>query len=301
METNFITVFTPTYNRAHTLPRVFEGLKRQTYRNFEWIIVDDGSSDDTRAVIRGFQAENPFFPIISRYQENSGKHVAINRAVEMARGEFFIILDSDDTCTPDALEVFLREWDKIPEKEAFCGISCHCCDANGNIVGTQLPTPYLDTTELELRFIHKNQDELWGMTRTDILRENPFPEEPGLHFYPENIYWHNLGRRYKNRYLNVALRYYINDTDNALTASKRLDAMKETFFMRVHYINDCWDYFRYDPLRFLFQFVGLSRDGLTYGHGFRKICSIPNTGLKRLLAVVFYPAGYLLYIRSKGK
>ena len=113
MEQNFITVFTPSYNRANTLPRVFEGLKKQTFHNFEWIIVDDGSSDHTQDVIRGFQEEKPFFPIVSRYQENSGKHVAINRGVELARGEFFIILDSDDTCTPDALEVFLREWEKI--------------------------------------------------------------------------------------------------------------------------------------------------------------------------------------------
>lgn len=301
MEKNFITVFTPTYNRAHTLPRVFEGLKKQTFHNFEWIIVDDGSSDHTQDVIRGFQEEKPFFPVVSRYQENSGKHVAINRAVEIAKGEFFIILDSDDTCTEDALEVFLREWEKIPEKEKFCGISCRCQDENGNIVGTPMESAYLDATELDFKLVHKIKGELWGMTRTDILRENPFPEEEGLHFYPENIYWNNLGRRYQTRYLNVALRCYINDTANAITASKRLDAMKETFFMRVHFINECWDYAKYDLPRFLLQFVGLSRDGLTYGHGFRKICAIPNTTFKRCLAVLAFPAGYLLYIRSKRR
>lgn len=303
MQKNFITVFTPTYNRAHTLPRVFEGLKKQTYRNFEWIIVDDGSVDNTQDVIRLFQAEEPFFPIISRCQPNSGKHVAINRAVEIARGEFFIILDSDDTCTEDALEVFLREWHNIPEdqRDGFCGISCRCCDEDGNIVGTPMDAPYLDSTELDYKLVHKIKGELWGMTRTDILRENPFPEEKGLHFYPENIYWNNLGRRYRTRYLNLPLRYYINDTDNAITASRRLDAMKETFFMRVHFINECWDYAKYDLPKFLFQFVGLSRDGLTYGHGFRYICGVPNTPFKRFLAVAFYPAGYLLYIRSKRK
>lgn len=86
MEPYFVTVFTPSYNRAHTLPRIFEGLKKQRYRHFEWIIVDDGSSDNTRQTVDSFLAEEPFFPIVYRYQENSGKHVAINQALEIAPG-----------------------------------------------------------------------------------------------------------------------------------------------------------------------------------------------------------------------
>ena len=94
-----ITVFTPSYNRAKTLPRVFECLKKQTYKSFEWIIIDDGSEDNTKDVVDGFLKENNFFDIIYVYQKNQGKHIATNNAVKMCRGNFFITLDSDDTCT----------------------------------------------------------------------------------------------------------------------------------------------------------------------------------------------------------
>lgn len=303
MSVDFITIFTPAYNRANTLPRAYEGLKKQTWKNFEWIIIDDGSTDNTEEVVQGVLAESVFFPIIYKKQENQGKHIAINRALEIAKGDFFIILDSDDTCTEDALEVFLKEWNRIPaeRREDFYGISCRCCDSAGNIVGTKMQSEYLDTNDLDFRFKYKIEGELWGMTRTQIMRAHPFPEEKGLHFYPENIYWNNMGRRYKARYINKALRYYINDTDNALTASKYADALKETFFMRQHYINECWDYAKYDRKKFFLQFIGLSRDGLQYGYKLPDIYRIPNTGFKKLLTVVTFPVGYLLYQNTKRR
>jgi glycosyltransferase involved in cell wall biosynthesis len=99
------TVFTATYNRAHTLHRVYESLKEQTYRQFEWLIVDDGSTDTTRTLVETWQQEANFL-ISYYYQENQGKHVAINRGVQEARGEYFLIIDSDDTCVPQTLERF---------------------------------------------------------------------------------------------------------------------------------------------------------------------------------------------------
>lgn len=300
MENPFITVFTPAYNRADTLPRAFEGLKKQTYKNFEWIIIDDGSSDNTKEVVEEMLNEKAFFNITYKYQQNSGKHIAINRAVEIAKGEFFIILDSDDSCTANALECFVDEWYKIPEKErnGYYGISCRCCDLEGNIVGTPMTEDYIDCNDLDFKLKYKIKGELWGMTRTFILKKYPFPEEEGLHFYPENVYWNRIGRKYKSRYINKALRYYINDTENALTASKKTSALKETFFMRTHYINECWDYAKYDKKKFLFQIIGLSRDGLAYGLKFSEIRKIPDTAFKKFLTVLFFPLAYILYKRS---
>lgn len=300
MENPLITVFTPAYNRANTLPRVFEGLKKQTYKNFEWIIIDDGSSDNTKCVAENMLSEKVFFNITYKYQQNSGKHIAINRAVEIAKGEFFIILDSDDTCTDNALECFVEEWYKIPEadRKDFYGISCRCCDLDGNIIGTPMSEEYIDSNDLDFKLKLKIKGELWGMTKTEILRNTPFPEVERLHFYPENIYWNNIGRKYKSRYINKALRYYINDTDNALTASKKTSALKETFFQREYFINECWDYAKYDRKKFLFQIIGLSRDGLVFGLKFSEIRKIPNTVFKRFLTVLFYPVGYILFKRS---
>jgi len=107
------TVFTPTSNRAHTLSRVYESLKRQTFRDFEWLIVDDGSTDNTREVVEGWQREKLF---IIRYfwQKNAHKKVAFNRGVLEADGKFFITLDSDDEALPEALDILDRHWCNIP-------------------------------------------------------------------------------------------------------------------------------------------------------------------------------------------
>ena len=116
MELGKITVFTPTYNRANSLGRVYDSLCQQTYRNFEWIVIDDGSSDGTEEVIRQYKS-NANFPIYYIYQENSGKHVAINRAVERTDSEFFIIADSDDAFKPEALKTFIDAWNAIPDEK----------------------------------------------------------------------------------------------------------------------------------------------------------------------------------------
>ena len=91
-----ITVFTPTYNRRQSLTRVFESLQKQTYRDFNWIIVDDGSKDDTKSLIDEFIVKADF-KIIYIYQENAGKHSAINRGLKETTSELFLIADSDDS------------------------------------------------------------------------------------------------------------------------------------------------------------------------------------------------------------
>ena len=289
------TVFTPAYNRGTTLGRVYDALKRQSFRDFEWIIVDDGSTDNTSEVVKPFlEAENDF-PVLYFYQENRGKHAATNFAVTKARGRFFITLDSDDACTDDALEVFVNEWNKIPagEQASFKGISCRTCNEHGKLNGKPLDGEYLDSNDLDLRFRHKIDGELWGMTKTEILRDNPYPEIKGLHFYPENILWDNIGRKYKTRYINNPLRIYINDQDNAIT-NKSTAAHKETIYMRRHFINECWDYFSCDPKFFFKQILGLSRDGALCGMKYGEIAAVPDKTSKKLLVTLTYPFGKLL-------
>src|SRR5258707_14117604 len=104
------TVFTPTWNRAHTLHRAYQSLHAQTFRNFEWLIVDDGSTDNTREIVEKWQAESEF-PIRYIYQENQGKAAAFNRGVREAQGALFLTLDSDDACVNQALERFKYHWD----------------------------------------------------------------------------------------------------------------------------------------------------------------------------------------------
>jgi len=115
-ERPLFTLFTATFNRAHTLHRVYESLVCQTLRDFEWLIVDDGSTDSTREVVEGWQSEAAI-PIRYYHQPNAGYHIAFNRGVELARGELFLSLGSDDACKPYALERFYHHWMAIPETE----------------------------------------------------------------------------------------------------------------------------------------------------------------------------------------
>ena len=102
-----ITVFTPTYNRSYIIERLYHSLKRQTFRDFEWIVIDDGSTDDTELRFTQIQNDSNDFPIHYIKTANGGKHRAINKGVTRASGELFYIVDSDDFLPDDALEIIL--------------------------------------------------------------------------------------------------------------------------------------------------------------------------------------------------
>lgn len=212
------TVFTPTFNRARTLPRVYDSLCAQTFTNFEWLIVDDGSADDTPTLVQGWIDAGR---LAVRYlrQANAGKHVAFNRGVREARGELFVPLDSDDSCVPQALERFHHHWKAIPEdgRSGFSGITCLCRDDRGRIVGGPLPADTLDGRPFEVMSRLRRQGEMWGFHRTSVLSAFPFPEVPGERFVPEGLVWNRIGQRYQIRFINEALRGY-HDTADSLSA-----------------------------------------------------------------------------------
>jgi glycosyltransferase involved in cell wall biosynthesis len=198
---------------------VYESLKNQTFKDFEWLVVDDGSSDGTADLIKGWQAEG-LLTIRFFYQENKGKHVAFNRGVAEAQGELFLSLDSDDACVPSALERFNYHWHGIPvaEREHFSGVTCLCMNAEGEIVGTRFPATVMDTDPIALAVKHKVKGEKWGFHRTEILRQYPFPVFSGERFVPEGVVWNRIGRKYKLRFIDEPLRIYEYLSDG-LTAS----------------------------------------------------------------------------------
>ena len=134
------TVFTATFNRGHTLRRVYEGLLGQTYREFEWVVVDD-DRPTTREASSSSGAPKPGSRIRYLHQQNQGKHVAFNRGVAAARGELFISLDSDDSCVPTALERLKWHWDQIPPdaRSGFTGVTGLCVNQLGHLIGTRFP------------------------------------------------------------------------------------------------------------------------------------------------------------------
>lgn len=309
-----ITVFTPAYNRAHSICRVYDSLKAQTYHDFEWIVVDDGSSDSTEEVVRGYMAQDNFFDIRYIYQTNQGKHMATNRAVQEARGELFITIDSDDGCKPQALEHLMAVWQSIPEdqQKLYKGVSCRCCkpDRPDEIIGTHLQGEtlngyaYLDSNDHDLRYIHRVKGELWGMTRREVMLENPYPAIKNLHYYPEGVYWGQIGFKYITRYFDEPLRYYYvdgNAQDNQLT--KRVNE-NETYHAREYMLSPkvLHTYFRYDPINFFKQAVGFTRDGLLIGKHVPELLKIAGATKRGwLLCLCALPLGKYLQVTELKK
>ena len=214
------TVFTATFDRPHTLPKVYASLKAQTFCDFEWLIVDDGSRDSSKELVGRWQAEGAF-PIRYIYQENQGKYMAFNRGVQEARGELFLNIDDDDTCVPQALERLKYHWDRIPDsqRERFSGVTVLCRDHNGRLVGDLFPRDILDSNTLELVFKYKVKGERWGFQRTDVLKEFPYPALPDVKFIPCGVVWFALSRKFKTRFVNEILRvYHLEDTGDHLDA-----------------------------------------------------------------------------------
>jgi glycosyltransferase involved in cell wall biosynthesis len=217
------TVLTPTYERAATLPRVFASLCEQANADFEWLVVDDGSTDGTEALVTGWAAVAPF-PVRYVRQPNGGKPSAVNRGVTEARGEFTAVLDSDDACVPRALETLARVWDEIPasERHRFSGVSVLAATPDGRVVGTPFPSERVDAHPHELSLRHGVRGEKWGMHRTELLRAALYPVTPGERWMPEAVMWNRLGRRYLVRHANVALRIYEPSADGITARIRQL-------------------------------------------------------------------------------
>lgn len=202
-----ISVITATYQRAGTLPRLYESLKKQTMRNFEWVVVDDGSTDGTAEVIRPW-LEDGDVPIDYSHQENQGKHAAVNRAVEGSRGEFCAMIDSDDWYAPEALERMLNRWESIPPQRRgeFADVEGLRTDEKGELICDVYPTDVFDTDAFELEALHGVEGDKIGMYRRDVLLEFPFPEDLGWHVTPALV-WNRIAARYGTRCVNEIWAY----------------------------------------------------------------------------------------------
>ncbi len=211
MKYPFITILTPTYNRASLLPRLFDSLLRQTNKDFEWIVVDDGSTDDTREVVANLKEKcGGAFPMGYVYKANGGKHMAINIGAERARGELLFIADSDDLLTDDALETVENSWHDISDDKSFAGIAglditMDTCE----VIGSGLPQEHIDCNAIDIRYRHHVTGDMKEVFRTEVLREFPFPEFTGERFCPEQLVWFRMARRYRLRYINKPI--YIAD------------------------------------------------------------------------------------------
>lgn len=196
-----ITIFTPTFNRSYCLRNLYESLIKQSNQNFEWIIIDDGSTDDTKILVQKFIEDRK---ILIQYfkQSNKGKHIAINKGLELARGELFFIVDSDDTLLFNAVERIFYWYTFIKDDKLYAGICGNRCNENYQRIGENVNYTTLTTNSLDFRIKYKIKGDMAEVFRTDILRQYPFPEIENEKFCTEALVFNRIAQSFNLLYFN---------------------------------------------------------------------------------------------------
>lgn len=195
MKCDLLTIFTPTYNRAYILSSLYLSLTRQNDKHFEWIIVDDGSTDNTSALVREWMALGNI-DIVYKYQPNQGKHIAINTGLELAHGELFFIVDSDDNLTLDAVEQVRKFWNAAKDIKNISGILSYRQFPNGKLVGTKLPK---NVSFCKLRDCERKYGSVGDKVviyRTDVISRFRYPQFRGERFLGESFVFNQIDDQY---------------------------------------------------------------------------------------------------------
>lgn len=219
-----ITIFTPTFNRDYTIERLYESLKNQKSKNFEWIVIDDGSIDNTKNIFLDILSKKNDFEIIYYFQKNGGKHRAINKGIDLSNSELFFIVDSDDYLIENATKEIENWYRTINEKEKinFAGIAGAKGYSKEKYVGTIFNTDkeFIDCTSLERKKngIKGDKAEIFF---TNILKKFKFPEIEGENFLTEGIVWNRIAsKNLKIRWFKKII-YICDYLEDGLTKSGR--------------------------------------------------------------------------------
>lgn len=277
-----LTIVTPTYNRANLLYRLYDSLKRQTNPDFEWLIVDDGSTDNTKHVIEQLVLEKKV-KIKYIYQENSGKAKAFNIGVRNAKGELFLCVDSDDFLADDAINNILLCGDNL-HNDSVAGIIALKKDTKGAMLSNNLPVELKYESTFKLSEFYKCGGEWSLIYKTEVLRKYLFPEIRDEKFITECVVYDKIAQKYKMFLLNeviticeyqqdgltnnIVANMLKNPTGYKIFYSQRID-MAYTFKKRLGYIirynafrclskDKKYDYAgKYITIVNLFRFVGI--------------------------------------------
>lgn len=196
-----ITVFTPAFNRAHTIWRTYQSLCRQTCKDFIWMVIDDGSTDNTAELVLKWK-KNSEFEIIYIYQQNQGMHGAHNRAYQNITTELNVCIDSDDYMPEDAIELITNFW-RNNGSDKYAGIIGLDVDLNQQIIGTEFPNNLKETTLTDF-YANGGKGDKKLVYRTEVIKK-----------YPEYPIFDN------EKYVGLAYKYMLIDQNYTLLTINR--------------------------------------------------------------------------------
>ncbi|WP_214830353.1 glycosyltransferase family A protein [Exiguobacterium sp. s56] len=212
-----LTIFTPTFNRKHTLHKLYESLLNQTNLDFEWFIVDDGSSDNTQELIKSWIKKNKINIKFHR-QDNSGKHVAHNYGVINCETEIFVCVDSDDQVTKDFVSTIYTIWPRVNQQASLAGIIALKGNVNNMRIGTSMPTSLKSCSISELYSKQKFKGDATLIFKTLCLKKYLFPVIDGEKFMTEGVVYDQLSKDYEMLLLNKII-YICEYLEDGLSAN----------------------------------------------------------------------------------
>lgn len=279
-----LTVFTPAFNRAHLLPRLYESLKNQTLQDFVWLVIDDGSTDRTKALIKDYQQEN-HIDIQYVYQENQGMHGAHNTAYEHAETELNTCIDSDDFMPHNAVELIVKKWKTIADKTQYAGIAGLDADLQGNLIGTRFT---LNTTTIEAFYRTGGKGDKKLVYRTDLMKSlPPYPLFPGEKY---------VGLSYK--YLLADLQFPLVTLNEVLVIVDYQQGGSSNNMLRQYYKNPRgFAFFRKQSMVISQSPKRKAMDAVHYVSSslLSKNSAFIAESPKKILTILAIPFGFLLY------
>ncbi|MCR5837108.1 MAG: glycosyltransferase family 2 protein [Lachnospiraceae bacterium] len=292
-EKRILSIITPTYNRAKLLHRCYDSLVIQSCKEFEWIIVDDGSSDNTEEVIKGFSGADNSFPIIYIKKKNGGKHTALNEAHKYISGDYVLTLDSDDILTDNAVEIVLKEWVKW-ENNKQVGIVTFLKGTDSNHPCAYVPEERTPVDIIKCKRICVSTCDCCEVIRTDLFKQFPFPVFEEEKFMGETVLWYRVSYTHKCVYINEVI-YICEYLEDGLTKSGRILRINSP---RGGMINS---ELVMDKRNDLLQRVKNGLLYVCYGFfaGMKPLDIVRNSKKYRLLKVVCLVPGYFLFLRWK--
>lgn len=297
------TVFTPTFNRRGILARVYISLQKQTYRNFEWVIIDDGSTDGTNEMVLQWQQEGNDFLINYQWQPNQGKHIAYNAVAKMARGSLFMSIDSDDEVFPIVLERLKSHWDNFTETErnTIAGISFLGLNQHGEQIGTKFPKDFQVTDLMGMYYLNKVLGDKGAMIQTRVLKMYPFPENIKNMVVGESSFMFKVAKDWKMCFINESLGiFWIEGRADSLSRQ----STSTQNYAGAQYVHQCF-------LNYNMRFFA-KRPKLCMGEATRyaKLSFHLHKSIKeqagalkpfgaKILWACFMPLGYFIFIMNK--
>jgi glycosyltransferase involved in cell wall biosynthesis len=293
------TVVTPTFNRAHTLPRVYESLTAQTERDFDWLVVDDGSSDGTLGYLEALKPSAPFPLSVIALPTNRGKHIALNEAFGRLSGVLTVVLDSDDELLPDSLANLWAAYESLTaaEKEKVGGILGNSVSAEGEVVGQE----YREYSRRGFLLPLVAQKYIVGdklpCYRSDLLGRHRFPELPGRkQVIPEGVVWMLIGSEHEVLCVNVPVLRVHRDLSDPISLmnsyrSRRSNAAGLVIYSRV-VVGLAPRFFSRYPAYFVMWAARGFRYALHAGDPLGGVLSTSRTPLGVFLTAVGLPLGW---------